>query len=91
MNVCMFGGTGRGWGVCLAWLSIAVSSSLGHAKANLSRAQGALMTKIVPGIKEDSSFLEHAKYSTDAVELPPTSFYRQEGKEGDVTQDWLLY
>lgn len=67
------------------WLSIAVSSSLGHAEANLIRAQGALMTKIAAYIKVDSAFPEQTKYRTDAVELlPPTSFYRQEGKGREI-------
>lgn len=60
MNVC-----GGGWRrICLVWLSIAVSSSLGHAEVNLIRAQGALTTKIAPYIKVDSAFSGQTKYRT---------------------------
>lgn len=44
------------------------------------------MTKIAPYIKVDSAFPGQTKYRTDAAELlPPKSFYRQEGKEGETT------
>lgn len=49
------------------------------------------MTKIATYIKVDSAFPEQTKYRTDAAELlPPTSFYRQEGKEGEIIQDGPL-
>lgn len=68
--------------VCLAWLSIAVSSSLWHAEANLIRAQGALMTKIAPYIKADSAFPEQTKYRNRCCRAATTNILLQTRGKG---------